>query len=113
MTPSAPAGLPEVKRYIAQYQPQDNAGPEVATMVLASEHDARIAGLEAQLDAAREALLGLLCEMALDYTLPRYEVWQITTGAVDAARDALKALDAASQPDIAAEGAGKTGGEQA
>ena len=35
-----------VKRYPAQYQPQDNAGSEVATMVLASDYDALLAQAE-------------------------------------------------------------------
>ena len=107
MTPSAPAGLPEVKRYAAQYQPQDNAGPEVATMVLASEHDARIAGLEAQLDAARGALQGMI-EVS-DATIDTRTCSKKTLRNINAARAVL----AASQPGIAAEGAGKTGGEQA
>lgn len=42
----------------------------------------------------RKALIGLLCEMSLDYSLPSYDVYQVTKGEVDAARAALTQISA-------------------
>ena len=97
-----PEGLPEVKPYAAQYHPQrqisvpygnsvwhalqtpntrkDNAGPVVATMVLASEHDARIAGLERELAEVQKDNLALqerLGTTAVQLALSEHKVKQL------------------------------------